>query len=154
SEDFVNPLEALSAFTQVGASSASDSSILYDFIRSQPLIESVDAELDLAAIYNRPDNDPVFTLGPDPSAEDLTWYWEHAVSAAIDSQSGVIELEVRAFTPEDAQAVVRAVLARCDDLVDDLSMIAREDAMRFAREDLNEAEARLRDIRRRIRAFR
>lgn len=42
SEDFANPLEALGAFTQVGTSSASDSQVLYGYIRSQPLVAKID----------------------------------------------------------------------------------------------------------------
>lgn len=154
SEDFANPLDALSAFTQVGASSASDSQILYDFIRSQPLVEEVDGSVDLRAIYRRAPSDFVFSLGPDPSVEDLIDQWERMVRVSIDTNSGVLDLEVRAFAPEDARRVAEEVLRLSADLVEDLSRVAREDAMRFAREDVTEAETRLREMRRLVRLFR
>lgn len=154
SEEFSNPLEALGAFTQVGNSSASDSQILYDYIRSQPLVVAMDERVDLEAIWSKPDGDPVFTLGDDPTIEDLVWYWERMVHVAIDPGTGVLELEVRAFTPDDAQLIASEIIALSGRVVDDLSRIAREDAMRFAREDVSEAEERLRNIRRDIRVFR
>ncbi|NDK35554.1 hypothetical protein [Rhodovulum sulfidophilum] len=154
SEDFSNPLEALSAFTQVGSSSSSDSQILYDFIRSQPLIQKVDASLDLRRIYGKPSLDPVFSLEDDASREDKLDYWRRMVKVAVDPSTGVLSLQVRAFTPEDAQAVAKEILTESGFMVDDLSRIARQDAIRFALEDVEEAEAMLRDIRRNVRVFR
>ena len=43
----------LGALTQIGRGSASDTDILFDYIRSQEIVEAIDAELDLRAIYNR-----------------------------------------------------------------------------------------------------
>lgn len=154
SEDFQNPLDALSAFTQVGSSSASDSTILYDFIRSQPMVELIDARLDLSRIYNRAPEDVVFSLGEGATREDMVSYWDRMVHVAIDGNSGVIDIDVRAFAPEDASAIAEAVLVASSDLVNDLSRIAREDAMRYALEDVATAEERLKELRRQIRVFR
>lgn len=154
SEEFANPLEALGAFTQVGASSASDSQILYDYIRSQPLVAKIDDRFDLRSLYRRHPADIVFSLSKDASIEDLMDYWERMVSVAIDSSSGVLTLEVRAFAPEEAQRIAQAIIEESGILVDELSRIARQDATRFAREDVAIAEDRLREIRRRVREFR
>lgn len=154
SEDFANPLEALGAFTQVGTSSASDSQVLYDYIRSQPLVAKIDERFDLRSLYRRHPSDLVFSLPADASMEDLVDYWDRMVSIAIDSSSGVLTLEVRAFRPEDAQSIAEAIIEESGILVDELSRIARQDAMRFAREDVAMAEDRLRDMRRRVREFR
>lgn len=154
SEDFANPLEALGAFTQVGASSASDSQILYDYIRSQPLVARIDDSFDLRALYRRHPADRVFSLPKDASMEDLMDHWSRMVSVAIDSSSGVLTLEVRAFRPDDAQRIAQAIIDESAILVDELSRIARQDAMRFAREDVTLAEDRLREIRRGVREFR
>jgi capsular polysaccharide transport system permease protein len=154
SEDVANPLEVLVAFTQTGATSAPDSAIIYDFLTSQTLVELIDAELDLRTIYNRAENDPVFTLGGEPSVEDTLSYWERMVSASVDANSGVLEIEVRAFTPEDATRVAEAIIAHSEDLVENLSLVAREDAMRYTLEDVAKAEARLKEMRRQIREFR
>jgi len=154
SEEFANPLEALGAFTQVGASSASDAQILYDYVRSQPLVARVDAQLDLREMYRREPDDIVFSLEEDASVEDLLDYWERIVFPAIDTSSGVLTLEVRAFRPEDAQLIAQTIVEESGTLVDELSQIARQDAMRFAKEDVAAAEDRLREIRRQVREFR
>ena len=154
SEDFQNPLDALGAFTQVGSSSASDSVILYDYIRSQPLMEKIDQTLDLRSIYNRHPSDFVFSLGSDASTEDMLDYWNWMVRVAIDTNGGVMDIEVRTFDSESAQAVAQEIISESAILINDLSRIAQEDAMRFALEDVAEAEERLRELRRRIRVFR
>ena len=61
----------LGALTQIGSGSASDADILFEYVRSQQIVAAIDAELDLRAIYNRAQGDPVFTLGDDPSIEAL-----------------------------------------------------------------------------------
>ncbi|WP_172294626.1 sugar transporter [Pseudoruegeria sp. HB172150] len=154
SEEMSSPLDVIGAFTQTGSNSAPDSEIIYDFIRSQPLIEDIDKELDLRSIYNIPERDPVFALGDDRSIEQLVAYWDRMVTVEIDSNSGVLEIETRAFTAEDAQRIAETIIAKSADLVEDLSRIAREDSMRFTVQDVVKAEERLKENRIRIREFR
>lgn len=154
SEEAANPMELLGAFTQTGTASAPDSEIIYDFLKSQTLVELIDAELDLGTIYNRPRGDPLFTLGATPPVEDLLDYWERMVFSSVDSNTGVLEIEVRAFSSEDATRVAEAIIAHSQNLVEDLSLVARQDAMRYTFEDVAKAETRLKEIRRQIREFR
>ncbi|MFQ5623633.1 MAG: sugar transporter [Paracoccaceae bacterium] len=154
SEEPAVPSAALSAFTQTGASATSDSAILFDYIRSQPLVELIDSKLDFSRIYNRRADDFVFSLGPDPSIEAKLDYWERMISLSLDTASGAIKLDVRAFDPEDARAVAREVVSASSDLVDKIRRKALDDTMRYAREDVAEAELRLRNMRARIREFR
>ena len=69
------------------------------------------------------------------------------VDVSYENHTGIIQVRATAFTPEDAQKITRAVLEKSGTLVNDLAEQAREDAMRFAQEDLGEAEANLRDLR-------
>ena len=63
-------------------------------------------------------------------------------------------MRANAFTPEDARAIAQAILARSDELVNRLSDQAREDAVRFAREELAEAEGAVHAVRERLADFR
>lgn len=155
SEDGGSALDGFGGLLTAGNSAgASDSDILYEFIRSQQLVEEIDRDLDLSTIFNKPQRDPIFTLGENPTIEELHFYWTWMVSLAYDSGTGIIEVEARAFTDEDAHAIAQAVVKRSTDLINDLSREARQDAIRFAAQDLDEAETRLRDVRRQIRSFR
>lgn len=154
SEDMSGGLGALQAFTQITTSSVPDSAILFDFIQSRSLVEKVNADLDLEAIFNHNPSDIVFSLGSSPTAEELLEYWGRMVRVSLDSRTNIIQLEVRAFTPADAVAITEATIRYSSDLVNELSSIAQDDAMRFASEELVEAEAALRTIRQELRQFR
>lgn len=154
SEEASSTLDILGAFTQTRLTSASDSDILYQFIQSQAMVEKINQELDLTEIYNRQPTDFVFSLGRDRSIEDLTWYWGRMVSVYIGSTSGLMEVEVRAFDKMDALHISEAILRESSALINNLSLIARDDATKFAREDLEIAEGRLKEIRLKIRKFR
>jgi len=149
----------LGALTMVGGGSASDTDILFDYIRSQEMVQAVDARLDLRTLYNRPlagpgAHDVVFALGEAPSIEALTAYWNRMVTVAIDSQGGIIHVRANAFAPADATAIASAILAESSALVNRLSEQARDDAVRFTRDELAEAQEKLRVQRAKIADFR
>ncbi|MEL6234073.1 MAG: hypothetical protein AAFR46_06670 [Pseudomonadota bacterium] len=137
-----------------GIGGTPDADILNEFIRSQQLVERLDAELGLRAMYNRAPEDWVFALGEDRSIEELVDHWRYMVDVKYDITTSIIELTVHAFTPEDAQTIAQAVLRESTALVNSLSQQAREDRIGFAKTDLDEAEARLKEIRLALRRFR
>jgi len=138
-----------------GGSTASDSDILYEFIQSQEMVEAVDAQLDLRAHYSPPwPRDWAFALWPDATMEDLVWYWQRIVGISYDSGTGLIQVQAMAFDPETARAVTSAILRESQDRINALNNQAREDAMRYARDDLDQAIARLKDAREALTRFR
>ena len=144
----------LGAITNIGSGSASDADILYEYVRSQDIVEAVDAELDLRAVWSRPEGDPVFTVAPDASIEDLVAHWRSMVDISFESATGIITARAQAFTSEDAHAIAEAILEQSSALVNELSDQARADAIRFAQEEFAEAEENLRVMRARLSAFR
>ena len=144
----------IGAITNIGTGSASDADILFEYVRSQRIVEEIDRDLDLRTIYSRPEGDPVFTLGEGATIEDLVAYWRRMVDVSFETSNGIINVRANAFTPEDAQAVAAAILEKSSALVNRLSDQAREDAIRFAREELDEAEANLRVMRGHLAEFR
>lgn len=154
SESFSGALTTLAAFTQIGQTSAPESAVLYDYIRSQELMQQVDARLDLRHIFNLHPRDVVFSLGDEATTEDMLDYWQRMVRVTLDSNTNILNIEVHAFRPEDAVAISQAVIDNSADLVNQLSAIARDDTMRAASEDLTEAQDRMRDLSGQIRAFR
>jgi capsular polysaccharide transport system permease protein len=134
---------------------ARDSDILYEFIRSQQLAATIDARLDLRGHYAaHVAQDPVFSLDPSGTVEDLTSYWQRMVRVSYDAGSGLMELRILAFTPEMAQAIAQAIFEESSVRINTLSGIAREDATRYAREDLDLAVERLKEAREALTAFR
>lgn len=157
-------LGGLGATLGVGGGGAKDSDILYEFIRSQELVRTIDEQLDLRAIYARhTEQDPVFgfhTAGTawgiefDGTIEDLTRYWQRMVRLAYDQNSGLMELQVRAFTPEEAQQIAQVIYAESTRMINGQAATARADATRWASEDLDLAIERLKETREALTAFR
>lgn len=138
-----------------GGTGSRDSDILYEFIRSQELVGLVDRRLDLRALYaQRRATDPLLSFDPDGTIEDLTDYWQRMVRISYDASSGLMELRVLAFAPQDAKAIAEAIYEESSKMINDLSAIAREDATRYAREDLDQAIERLKLAREALTAFR
>lgn len=149
-------LDILGGLSQLtGSTSASDPDILYDFLRSQDIVATIDSELDLTAKFSKPhDIDPVFAYNADGTLEDLTKYWRRQVRVHYDSASKLITLTVMAFTPEDALEIAQAAFDESSRTINRLSDIARDDATRFSRDELEKAQDNLTAARLAMTAFR
>lgn len=149
--DLLGGLSALAG----GASSSSDMDILYAFIQSQEMVAAVDKRVNLRALWSPAHaTDPVFGLDPDVTIEGLTEYWNRMISLAYDPATGLMELTARAFTADDARRIARAIFDESHRRINALSDIAREDATRYARNELESAKTRLKHAREALTAFR
>ena len=155
-EEVGSAVELLGGITELSGSSSSDTDILYEFLQSQELVAELDADLDLRAIWSRadPSRDPVFAYHPPGTIEDLVDHWARKVRIYYDSGTGLLDLRVLAFDPEDAHAIAARIYDRSSQMINQLSAVAREDAIGYARDELEQAEDRLREARVAIQAFR
>lgn len=154
-EEARSPVDLFGGFAGLSGSSSSDTDILYAYLTSPELVAKVDADLNLRDIFGRVHGrDPVFGFDPAGTIEDLTRYWGWMVAISHDAGTGLIEMRVRAFDPNEARAIAEAAFAHGSTMINGLSAAAREDALRFAREDLTLAEARLRAAREALTAYR
>ncbi|WP_372884147.1 capsule biosynthesis protein [Shimia sp.] len=155
-EEASSAMDLLGGLGALSGSSSSDTDILYKFIQSQGLVATIDARLDLRALWAKadPGRDPVFAYHGPGTIEDLLDYWTRMVKVYNDSGTGLIDLEVRAFTPQDATLIAEAVYAESSAMINRLSAIAREDAIHYSREELAGAVARLKAARAAMTAFR
>jgi capsular polysaccharide transport system permease protein len=156
SEQSNSPFELLGGVVDIGASSSSDPDILYDFIQSQELVEHIDARVDLRALWAKgnPVRDPVYAYHPPGTIEDMVTYWNRMVSIYNDTSTGIMDLKVQAFTPEDAKLLTELIYDESSDMINRLSDIAQEDATRVARLELEAAAERLKAAREAVTLFR
>ncbi|WP_333834451.1 capsule biosynthesis protein [Rubrimonas sp.] len=150
----VGPVSFLGALSQTVTVGGTDAEIVYEFVRSQQMVEAAAAALPLERLYNLPDRDVVFRLGEGRPIEDVRDYWNRMTSVSFDGASGIVHFEARAFDSESARFIAQFVLDESTRIVNGMSAQAREDAVAVAREVLGDAEDRLRAARRSIRAFR
>ena len=153
-EEVSSAMDLLGGISALSKSSSSDTDILYEFLKSQKLVADLDAKLDLRAIWSKPQGDPIYSFNTAGSIEDLVDYWSRMVRTSYDSTSGLIEVRVLAFTPEEATTIAQALFEASSSMINSLSTIAREDAISYSREELKNVEDRLRLAREAVTRFR
>jgi len=153
-EEVSSAVEILGGITSLSGSSSSDTDILYEFLQSQRLVSDINQDIDLWTIWSKAPDDPWFALKPGGSIEDLLAHWQRMVTLTYDSGAGLIEVRALAFDPDDATAITEALFERSSQMINNLSAIAREDAVRYAREELETAVERLKLAREAVTRFR
>ena len=134
--------------------SMSDALIVRDFVHSRDAVELLDRRLGLREIFAREEADWLAALDPAAPVEDVVEYWRRRVEVGHETTSGITTLRVQAFRPGDAVAIAGAILEEGEALVNRLSDRARRDAVAFAVDELERAEARLIAARTEITRFR
>lgn len=91
---------------------------------------------DRASLFDRFD-----PLGWSGSFEDLYKYYQGKVSAQYDAETGITTLTARAFRAEDAQRINARLLEQSELLVNTLNSRGRDDLVRYAEREVEEAKA-------------
>ena len=131
-----------------------DAQILYKYLRSPNFVNKLDQDIGLRALYTKPEGDQFFTLGEGSNLEELVAYWRRMVTISVDSATGMIEIEVRAFTSEDANLIAQSIHEAAARLVNSISDEARDNTLRYAQRDLEKMEEQLADARIALAKFR
>jgi len=135
-------------------STKSDSYIVRRYIESPDLVRLIDKEFDLVSVFGDPAIDRVQRLSADASFEKKVDYWSRRAISTYDHTTGILTLEIQAYTPEISAALANRVMEHIRDLVNDLSAAARESSLELSMSELAKAEKELRNAQDAIRDFR
>lgn len=134
-----------------------DTAVVEDFIMSRDAVRKLEQHNDLRAVLGRAEGDFV-TRFPGilrrTDFEALFRRYDLFVSVETDNISGVTALRVKAYRPEDAQAIARALLSYSEQLVNELNERARNDAMDSSRREVDREEAEISRIQSQLTAYR
>jgi capsular polysaccharide transport system permease protein len=125
-----------------------DSYAVQDFITSRDALRTLDQEFHLASAFSSPGVDFLNRFGSldrDRSFEALHLYYQKRVGVDVDAASSIMTLTVRAFTPTDALSINRRLLELAEDLVNRLNERGRNDMIKFASREVEEAERTAKD---------
>lgn len=152
-ESLQSAADLLGGLSSITGSSSSDVDILTQFIASGDLIQLVNSEIDLAAVFSAEwPMDFVFAYDPSGEFEDLQDYWQNNVTT--QSENGIVTLTVRSYDPQTTLQITERIYSNSRDLINRLSEEARLDATRFSRDELQAAEERLGAAREAMTSFR
>ena len=143
----------LSAF--IGGSNSSNGDVLYAYIQSQQIVERIQDQMNIRAHYSQHwTTDPVFSIWPDATIEDLVWFWDRIIRVSYDKASGLMDVQVRALNADYARDLATAIVRESEAMINALNEQARRDTMANAELDLQAALTRLRVAREALSAFR
>ncbi|RVP15535.1 RkpR, polysaccharide export protein [Sinorhizobium meliloti] len=147
--------DILGMFTQAsGGSTVSDSYILMDYLLSERMAADADRRFKLEDVYATRGLDYFYGIGSDLPIEDKLSYWRDMVKVSFDHASGIMQVTVRAFEPKQAQEIAQFIVDQSDNLVNSLSLSARNDVLRAAQDEVLAGEARLAKARAGLREYR
>jgi capsular polysaccharide transport system permease protein len=147
-EEGATSVDMLGGLSAITGAASTDAEILYDFINSPDLVAQIDKDLDLHEIYGRNyTSDPLFSLKPGSNIEEKQDFWQSMVTVEYNESTGLIGLEVRAFSPEEAQKIGQAIIGYSSLMINRLAEAARDDATKYARKELARAGDRLKEVR-------
>jgi capsular polysaccharide transport system permease protein len=141
-------------FLSSGASVGADTHIVAEYIRSPDIMEAVDREMSIFTHFSSRDHDAISRLAADATRDERLRYWNWAVKAAFDPETGIIALSVKAYDPATAKGLAEAVLAKSEALVNAMSLRAQNDAITLAMTEVKTAETRVNEAQEAMRAFR
>ena len=147
-------LDMLSTFFRTSTSTLSDSYILQNYIASSDMIAKVDARLHIQEHYSDRTRDIWYRLTSKPTQDELLRYWSWAVTPTFDPDTSIMSVQVKAFTPQMAQAICQAILDASEELVNAMNTRARTDAISLAQLEVTRAEERIRAANEAMRRYR
>jgi len=147
--------------TVVNPLALSDMLVVQDYVGSRQILDDLSPKLNLREIYSTRQADWFARLKPLPSfrrlltgkvfteglmapvsEEDLLAYWRQMASVKFDMTTGIATLQVKAFSAKESLRIAEVVLACGENLVNQLSERSLEDALKFAKGEVAEAQTR------------
>jgi capsular polysaccharide transport system permease protein len=137
-------VDALGSFTGIPAIAIiQDTQIVANYIQSRAAVEKLQALIDIRDLYARPSADSLARSDPKKPIEKFVRYWQRMSEVSIGMPAGIVDLKVRAFSPEDATNIVKAVLDTSEALINEMNDRMNHDAVASAELELDRTSARL-----------
>lgn len=132
-----------------------DSQIVVQYLKSRQIIDDLIASgVNLDAMYATDNGDFLATLTPGDTAERRLRYWKRMVDPFFDMTTGIVSVQVRAFSPGDAKMVATKALELSERLINDMSNRAHADVVTFATAEAKASGAKLKAAQAAIAAYR
>lgn len=131
-----------------------DAYAVVQHLQSREAILAVGRHADIRAMLGRAEVDWLARLDPGAAIEDALVAWRRQVRPYFDRASGIVTVEVRAFSAEDALALAHGVEAAAETMVNAMSARSRGELLEAAQREVAAAEARFAAARAAVQAFR
>ncbi|NTF11077.1 hypothetical protein G6L37_34290 [Agrobacterium rubi] len=130
-----------------------DTAVLLNYLDSPALIEDVSKNISLQKYFGRDQIDYFSRLKPEANQDKTLKYWRKHYSASVNPKSGIVELQVTAYSPQEAKDLLQLILKLSEAQVNKLSagmwndlLITTQHDVENATKDVSNLRASLRDI--------
>lgn len=120
-----------------------DTQIVTNYIHSRAAVEKLEHTIGLRRLYATAKADRWSRFDPSQPIESFVHYWNGMASVSIGMPAGIVDLKVRAFTPQDAKKIASAVLKISEALINNLNDRMYRDAITNAERELKRTSRRL-----------
>jgi len=112
---------------------------LREFILSNDMLKVLQHNLQWSDHYAQLRSDPLYWLDQNAAQEDVLDYYRRVVKPHFDEQTGLLSVQVQAFTPQFSEATLKIILAESERFVNELSHRMAREEMAFAQQELANA---------------
>jgi capsular polysaccharide transport system permease protein len=133
---------------------AQDNYIVTDFLTSREAIDELQKRINVIQMYSKSIADWWARYDSSQPVEKFIPYWQDMLTARFDQVTGIATVQVRAFTPEDALLIANTLVGMSEELVNRIANRTTSDAVKFAQNEVDKAEERLRNARAKMTDFR
>jgi capsular polysaccharide transport system permease protein len=128
--------------------------IAANYLESAEAMNAADKAIGLKTMWSAGSIDFLSRLPKDASQETFLKYFQRHVTVIADPAEPVIEVQVAAFSPHDAQLIGKTLMELAQEKLETAHARMREDSLRFAEQEVWKGEERLAKANAELKVFR
>lgn len=141
-ENATSSMTGLVSLLGNNANSNEDIKYLKAYIQSLDMLKILEEKINLRELYAKQKKDLFFRTHRWYSQEDFLEYYQRLVGVTFDNDTGLLNVEVQGFNPEDTYLIAQTILEECDHFINELSHANAREQMAFAESELNQFKER------------
>ena len=137
----------------VASSSTEDIKLLQEYIKSFDMLQKLDEKINLRSLYEKQKIDLFFRIYSSTSKESYLKYYRDRIHILFDDTTGLLNVAVESFSPEDARIISAAILEESERFINEISHNIAREQLRFAQGELESAKQKYKDAKNELLAF-
>lgn len=146
-------LSGIESLVGVASSSTEDIKLLQEYIKSFDMLQKLDEKINLRSLYKKQKLDLFFRIYSSTSKESYLKYYRDRIHILFDDTTGLLNVAVEGFSPEDARNISAAILEECERFINEISHNIAREQLRFAQGELESAKQKYKDAKNELLAF-
>ena len=146
-------LSGIESLVGIPSSSTEDIRHLQEYIKSLDMLQKLDEKINLRGLYEKQKLDLFFRLYSFDSKESYLSYYRKRIHTLFDDTTGLLNVAVEGFSPEDAQSISVAILEESERFINEISRNIAREQLSFAQGELENAKQKYKEAKNELLAF-